>query len=129
MAVQQPRGCRSTSEQSRRIRTLPVRSESPQKAAQSVALPANHCLKSYCTSRFALPLFTNIAIYTACRDTKRFNSHSDLSVILPVHETAHSLQLAQLDLQVPDQEKPKRSFSKKNTTLLPLPLLTCMCES
>lgn len=72
------------------------------KPLQTVALLANHCLKSNSSSSSALPLFTNIAVDIACRDMKRFNFYSDLSIIFPMQETKHSLKLAQLNLQVPD---------------------------
>lgn len=44
--------------------------------------------KSNSASSFALPLFTNLATHIACRDLKRFNLYSDLSIIVPVHEAA-----------------------------------------
>lgn len=77
-------------------------SESQQTPGQTGALPANHRLQSNSPSHCTLPLFTNTAIYIVCRDIKCFNLYSDLPIILPMHETTHSLQLAQLDLQVPD---------------------------
>lgn len=103
--------------------------KSQQKPDQTVALLANHCLKSNSTSNSALPLLTNTAIHIAYRDVKCFNLHSDLSIIIPMHETTQRLKLAQLDLQCQIRRNRKGPFPRKIQHSFPQPLLTCMGEN